>query len=55
MLKDLGYPTGDKLWYYDEINACDIVLLEDDKGTKRMQTIVVMIGECHLYVTYHVS
>ncbi|KAI5433084.1 hypothetical protein KIW84_020392 [Lathyrus oleraceus] len=55
MLKDLGYSTVDKLWYYDEMNACDIVLLEDDKGTKRMQTIAVMTMECHLYVTHHVS
>lgn len=36
MLKYLGYPTVDKLWYCDEMNACDIVLLEDDKGNKRM-------------------
>ncbi|CAK8568500.1 unnamed protein product [Lathyrus sativus] len=50
MLKDLGYPTIDRLWYYDEMNACDIVLLEDDNGTKRMHTIAVLTGECHLYV-----
>ncbi|KAI5433071.1 hypothetical protein KIW84_020383 [Lathyrus oleraceus] len=55
MLKDLGYPTVNKLWYYDEMNACDIVLLEDEKGTKRMQIIAVMTRECHLYVTHPVS
>ncbi|KAI5389584.1 hypothetical protein KIW84_075030 [Lathyrus oleraceus] len=55
MLKDLGYLIVDKLWYYDEMNACDIVLLEDNKGTKRMQTIAIMTGECHLYVTHLVS
>ncbi|XP_050918036.1 uncharacterized protein LOC127135340 [Lathyrus oleraceus] len=55
MLKDLGYPIVDKLWYYDEMNACDIVLLEDGKGTKRMQTITVVTEECHLYVTHPVS
>ncbi|XP_050897447.1 uncharacterized protein LOC127104300 [Lathyrus oleraceus] len=37
------------------MNACDIVLLENDKGTKRMQKIIVMTGECHLYVTHPVS
>ncbi|KAI5437340.1 hypothetical protein KIW84_023450 [Lathyrus oleraceus] len=45
----------DKLWYYDEMNACDIVLLEDDNGTKRMPIIAVMTEECHLYVTHPVS
>lgn len=54
MLKNLGYPTVDKFWYYDEMNACDIVQLEDDKGTERMQTIAVMTREYHLYVTHPV-
>lgn len=31
------------------------MLLEDDKGTKRMKTVAVTIGECHLYVTHPVS
>ncbi|CAK8568047.1 unnamed protein product [Lathyrus sativus] len=54
-LRELGYPTIDRLWYYDDMIDNDIVQLENDKGTDRMRTIVVLTGECHLYVTHHVS
>lgn len=37
------------------MNACDIVQLEDDKGTKRMKTNAVMTRECHLYTTHPIS
>lgn len=47
-LKELGYPIIDKLWYYDEMNVNDIVLLKDDKGTNMIKTIVVMTKTCHL-------
>lgn len=54
-LKDLGYPVVASLWYYDEMDVNDIVLLENDKGSRMMKTIIVMVGTCHLYVIHHLS
>ncbi|CAK8533064.1 unnamed protein product [Lathyrus sativus] len=51
-LRELGYHTIDRIWYYDDMISNDIVQLENDKGTDRMRTIAVLTGECHLYVTH---
>ncbi|CAK8575379.1 unnamed protein product [Lathyrus sativus] len=47
-LKDLGYPIVTSLWYYDEMDVNDIILLENEKGIRRMKTIVVVTKTCHL-------
>lgn len=37
-LKDSDYPIVDALWYYDQMEVNDMVLLEDDIGTRTMHT-----------------
>lgn len=51
-LKELGYPIVYKLWYYNEMNVNDIVMLKYNKETKRMKTIAVMTETCHSYITH---
>lgn len=48
MLKDLGYPTVDKIWYYDENNipkAFNSVFV-----TARAKPIVTMLKEIRVYI-----
>ncbi|CAK8578760.1 unnamed protein product [Lathyrus sativus] len=51
-LKDLGYPTIESLWYYDQMECNSIVELKDDNETRRMHTIDELTGEVHLYVMH---
>lgn len=53
-LKD-QYPKVESPWCYDAIVVNDIVLFKDDRGTKRMKTIVVINGNVHLYIIHLLS